>query len=211
MPQSRGSRPGDVHLLPVRTLECLPVIAFGLCTHVGATDALRFLVSGGIAAVVLVLLLRRRSPQNPLLLGGNLQMVIVGASFALYLGFGIVVPGLAGALLTLRETAWLLMVLLVSTAYTLASPGGCLACEADRCEPRSVRRGSLLLLAATCAGVLLSSEFRGQEMISAVLPLTALYLLQRWLAARAERRRAGTGGTAGAIVALLAADHDPRS
>ena len=162
----------------------MPVLAVALCNLAGGSNQSRFLLGGGLALLVLVLLRAKGWHSNPLLLGGNLFMLLVAATYALYLASGLVVPGLVDALMYLRESGWFLMLLAVGVAMTLASPRGYVGVEETVAERGAIRRASWLLLAATLVGLALSHVYRGQESISIVLPVTALFLLQRALKSR---------------------------
>lgn len=173
----------------LRALEISPIFAFSLCSLAGEGDQSRFLVGAGVALLAMGFLALRRWAFNPLILGGCLFILLVGANYALYLATGARIPGLADALLTLRESGWFLMLLAVGLAATLASPRGYVGVE-DSAPADRVRQASWILLAATLAGLVLSHVFRGQETYSAVLPIVGLFVLQGGL----KRRIAAKAG-----------------
>ena len=138
---------------------------------------------GGVAAVlqvILAMILARSRPLDRLILGVNIYLIVGGLS-ALTNQLWIL-----QALNELRESGLFLCLLAVGVLTTLGSKAGFVG-QADSHGQSRTKRYSLALLLLAIIATIPSFLVRGQLVFSAVIPLTLLTLVNRWLARRIRR------------------------
>jgi hypothetical protein len=164
----------------IAVAEFAPILVF---SYLGSSTALdlrpRFLISGGLAFMVLVSYRLLKWPMNSLALSANVFLLIEGAAFITYIAPVTIVLRFA------RESALFVVTFVVGIVRTVASPRGFLDLEGGK--PSAVRRGSLYLLLGTCVALGMSMVFRGRVALSAALPFFGLLVLQRVLREIASR------------------------
>lgn len=159
-------------------VEYLPLMIFVYGGRADAGFETRFVWGAATAVVVVPLLLLLRQRLNPLLVAVAVWLGIEALSFLLR------IPGLGELLRGLRETAFFIALLVLALPYLAFSDRGLLTVD---CGNRALTRAySLLLLATVVAGLALSVVFRGDELLAATLPATAIFILQLILNARAR-------------------------
>ncbi len=164
-------------------VEFVPLMLFVYADRFGADLAERFFWGAGPALMVMPVLLVFRWPMNPILVGTNIWLCLEALSFLVY------IEPLVEVLQFLRETALFLTLILVGATYHLLSPSGFVGVGfGDRAL---VRRYSMYLLAIAAGGTVFSVLFRGNEMISAVLPHIALLLARTLMTRRLSETAAG--------------------
>ena len=175
-------RARDIKLigLLLGVLEFLPLMAFVYSGRVGADIAERFFWGAAMVAVVApILLLFRRKP-NPLLVAVAIWLCIEAFAFLVY------IAPLANALFALQETAFFVAMMAVGVIYTAFSQSGLLT--VDHGDRRRVRGYSVALLGLVGIGLACSVVFRGQEVLSAALPATAVFIAQMLIGAHLGKR-----------------------
>jgi hypothetical protein len=162
-------------------VEFAPIMVFGYLGSAAGLDLReRFLISGGLALIVLVAHRVIKWPMNSLALSANIFLLIEAAAFIKYIELVAVVFGFV------RESAIFVVTLVVGIVRTFASPRGFLDLEGGK--PPAVRRGSCYLLLGTCVALGMSIMFRGRTALSAALPFVGLLVLQRVLREIASRK-----------------------
>jgi hypothetical protein len=165
--------PGIVQFLPL-TLFATYAFWHGAPTDDRWVEAFKL---GGLAAVVhLLSVVPRGRPVDRLVLGANLYLLAGGVAavarqwwFLRYYG-------------ALGESAIFLFMLGVGAVATFATEAGFLAVPGA--PAATIRRHSLVMLAATLAALAVSFVFRGHTQVSTALPVLALTFLQRELRSR---------------------------
>jgi hypothetical protein len=167
----------------VAVAEFAPIMAFGyLGSGTGLDLRPRFLISGGLALIVLVAYRLMKWPMNSLAMSANVFLLIEGAAFITY------IAPVAVVLRFVRESALFVVTFVVGIVRTFASPRGFL--DVERGKPSAVRSGSLYMLLGTCVALGMSILFRGRMALAAALPFVGLLVLQRALREIASRNGA---------------------
>lgn len=164
------------HLLQFFPLSCFLLVAFRHGAP-GLEDWLiAFMVGGAIAVlqVVLTLAFARGRPLSRMLLGVNAYLAVGGFS-ALTNQLRIL-----QSLNDLRESGLFLCILAVGVITTFGSRAGFVGQEYSADRSRT-KRDSLILLALAIVATIPSLLFRGHLLVSAVVPLTLLTIVNRWL------------------------------
>jgi hypothetical protein len=131
-----------------------------------------FKASAVLAVIELGYLLARDVPANRLIVGANIWLIAGGVAGFLEQWWWLRIYQQAG------EASLFLAMLLVGVLSTFASPSGFIA----KIGPKpSVRRASLVLLAAVVCALVAAIYFRGNVKYAAVIPVIALSWLNRLL------------------------------
>jgi hypothetical protein len=141
-----------------------------------------FLAGGVIAGLRLgfASALSRGRPQNRLILGVNVYLIIGGVSvFAKQLS-------VLQVLNDLRESGVFLCILTVGVITALGSKAGFVG-EKSRAEQSRAKRYSLWLIGFAFAATAASFYFKGNLMLSAVIPLLALVIVNKILKNRLQK------------------------
>ncbi len=156
--------------------EFLPLMVFVYLGRFGSDYADRFI--WGAAAVLLIMpcLALARQPMNPLVIAANVWLLVEAIAFLFS------IPALTDVLLSLRETAFFLTILLVGTPFASLSRRGLF--RRAPADSTRVRPLSLLLLCLAALGAVWSFLHRGDELIAATLPAVTLFVAQMLLASR---------------------------
>ncbi len=160
--------------------EFVPLMAFAYAGRFGAEIAERFFWGAGSVLVIVPLLLLLGRRPNPLLVAANIWLCVEAFAFLVY------IRPLADVLWALRETAFFVAIVAVGLVYLLVSERGLLT--VDPRDPRQARLYSLALLALAMIAIGWSQNFRGDELVAAIIPGTVLFLAQMLLNARLRGR-----------------------
>lgn len=160
------------YLVGFLALAWFAYLAFGRGNPTDASFVAAFKASSVLAAVELGLLLARKSPANRLIVGANLWLLAGGAAAYLQQWWWLRVYQQFG------EASLFLAMLIVGVVSTVASPAGFIGKHGPSL---SVKRASLLLLAAVGGALVAAVVFRGNVKWAAVVPVIALSWLCRWL------------------------------
>lgn len=150
-----------------------------------SADWLNAFSAGGAAAglqFILAGILSRGRPLSRLLMGVNAYLVIGGVS--VLTNQRPVLQMLNG----LRESGIFLCILMVGIFTTFGSKAG-FAGGANSIDPFHVKRCSVVLLLLTSVATAASFQFRGNLVLSAVIPLVALSVANRLLKRRFLQNR----------------------
>jgi len=128
-----------------------------------------FQIAALLGLIQLVILLPQKAPLNRLVLAGNLYLILGGLAAFFQQWWYLKLYDL------LRESAIILLMVLVGTLTTLTSSSGFIAVKG------SDRKLSIYLLAATLSMLPFALYFEGNRTFAAVLPIIFLALLQRYL------------------------------
>ncbi len=156
------------------TLAFLPAVVFlRFAQWSGPPDderwMLAFKVATPFACVYLLAALWRHRPMNRLVTSTNLYLLVGGVMSFLHFWPGLVWYG------QLRESALMLVVVLVGVFTTLATRAGFVGLSGA--APKRIRRDSLLLLSASLVALAVSWFCRGNPFWAVVLPMMVLSLL----------------------------------
>jgi hypothetical protein len=146
----------------------------GIPTNERWLDA--FQIGAVLGTVQLLFVLLQNKPVNRLILSGNVYLILGGLAVFLQQWWYLQMYD------ALRESAIILLMIIVGTISTFASPAGFIAVE------KSEKKLSLYLLLATISVLPLSIYFEGELTFSAVLPLIFLAIFQRYLISIAKNR-----------------------
>lgn len=165
----------------IRLLETVPFSLFllfvrNMDTPLPQNWRLPFLVSGGAALGVILFLVYRRLIFNRLLLGINLYLM--GGTIGFITGHW----WLNNIYLHLQASGLLAWIFLTGLVSTLISPHGFIG--SSFADSSSVKKQSAFLLLCTGVAFVLSYIFRGDRLLSEILPFTGLFILQAILRAR---------------------------
>ena len=155
--------------------EFLPLLAFVYSGRLDADLATRFYWGAGAAVVVVPILAASRWDFNPLLVATNLWLCVEAFAFLVH------IAPLADVLRFLQESAFFAAMIIVGVIYAALSARGLLT--APHANRARVRRYSIVLLALMVGGLACSVAFRGEEVYSAALPATAVFLAQMLISA----------------------------
>lgn len=171
-------------LLQFFALSCFLLVAFRH-GEPGLEDWLiAFMVGGAVAVlqVAFATMIARGRPLNRLLLGVNAYLAVGGLSASTNQLW------ILQALNDLRESGLFLCILAVGAVATFGSAAGFVG-QVDAADPSRTRRYSFALWALALLVSIPSFAFRGHLSVSAVVPLTALTLVNRWLGKRLREGR----------------------
>lgn len=133
-----------------------------------------------IAGIIqLIIVLPQRLPMNRLVLAGNIYLILGGLAALTGQWWYLQLYD------QLRESAIFISMLLVGVVATFATKPGFIA--AVRADPAKARRYSIVLLGATAICLIPAIVFEGNRLWSAVVPIIALAVFQRYLATLANR------------------------
>jgi hypothetical protein len=149
-----------------------------------------FMISGLVALGQFIVLSKSPKPFNRLILGANVYLMFGGFSAAIR---WLTALELLNAL---REVGVLLSMLFVGLVATLSTSAGFIGIVNDQ-EASKIKRLSLIMIFATLLGLLLSIFYKGNFLVSAVLPITALGIVNKALGAKVAdtSRAAETAGS----------------
>ena len=131
-----------------------------------------FKLGAVLAALEIAILSFRKAPMNRLILGGNIWLLAGGLAFI----FG--QESFLRVYERLGEVSVFVSILAVGIMTTAFSKNGFVGVEASR---QAVITQSLWLIAAVIAALCMAVFFKGDVKLAAVLPLTALAFLNRYL------------------------------
>jgi len=131
-----------------------------------------FQISAVVGIVQLVIVLPQRFPLNRLVLAGNIYLILGGLAALTGQWWYLQIYSY------LRELAIFLAMLIVGTVATFATRPGFIGARGADLE--MTRHYSILLLGATAICLIPAVAFAGNRLWSAVLPIIALALLQRY-------------------------------
>ena len=131
-----------------------------------------FKLGAVLAALEITILSFRKAPMNRLILGGNIWLLAGGLAFILGQESFLRVYERLG------EVSVFVSILAVGIMSTVFSRNGFVGVEAPR---QAVITQSLWLIAAVIAALCMAVFFKGDVKLAAVLPLTALAFLNRYL------------------------------
>jgi len=147
---------------------------YGIPTNDRWLEAFQLASLAGV--VQLAIVLPQARPPNRLVLAGNLYLIFGGlASLSQQWWYLHIYDAL-------RESAIFIFMLGVGLISTFASKPGYIS--AINANPEQTRQASYILLAATLLALPFSMVFEGNRTWSAVLPIIALAVLQRYLVFR---------------------------
>ena len=166
------------YLIGFIALALFAYLAFGRGPSTDDSFVFAFKASAVLAVVELGYLLARGAPANRLIVGANIWLIAGGVAAFLEQWWWLRVYQQAG------EASLFSAMLLVGVLSTFASPSGFIA----KIGPKpSVRRASLVLLAAVVCALAVAIYFRGNVKYAAVIPVIALSWLNRLLGHRLPR------------------------
>ena len=160
------------YLIGFIALAFFAYLAFGRGPSTDDTFVFAFKASSLLAVVELGFLLARNSPANRLILGANLWLIAGGIAAFLQQWWWLRIYQQFG------EASLFLAMLLVGVFSTFSSPSGFIAKTGPQ---SSVKRASLVLLAAVGGALVVAIYFRGNVKYAAVIPVIALSWLNRLL------------------------------
>jgi hypothetical protein len=165
-------------------VQFFPVSAFATFAFwYGVPSNDRWLVAfqfGALLGVIqLAVLLPTKSPLNRLVLAVNVYLILGGLSVLFNQWWYLQIYDL------LRESAILLLMLIIGLVTTFSTNSGFIAVKASK------RKFSIYMLMATCVMLLVSIYFRGDRVYAAVLPIIFLSIFQRLLAYAATNNSLG--------------------
>jgi hypothetical protein len=131
-----------------------------------------FKLGAVLAAVEITVLYQRKPPMNRLILGGNIWLLAGGLAFV------VGQESFLRAYERLGEVSVFVSILAVGILSTAFSKKGFVGIEAPR---KAVITYSLWLIAGAIAALCMAVYFKGDVKLAAVLPLTALAFLNRYL------------------------------
>jgi len=146
----------------------------GIPTNERWLDA--FQIGAVLGLVQLLIVLLQNKPINRLVLAGNVYLILGGLAVFFQQWWYLQIYN------ELRESAIILLMIIVGTISTLTSPAGFIAVE------KSERKLSLYLLAATILVAPLAIYFEGERTYSAILPIIFLAIFHRYLVFIAKRK-----------------------
>ena len=185
----------------IGALEGVPSIVFLALWRSGIDLQIAGWTGSILAAALLIGFRRYSQPNDTIVLGINLHLLIATPLIeAVYRLGG---TDLALALIAAAQSGLLVSILAVGAAQTVLSPRGYIGDTA--LAPRRRRLYSLALLAATAAAAAWSLANHGNPLLAFALPLMALFALRRFLIARARDRSDNPAPT---LAATPAADVD---
>jgi hypothetical protein len=129
-----------------------------------------------LGLIQLAILLPVKNPLNRLILAGNLYLILGGLAAFFQQWWYLQLYDV------LRESAIILLIIVIGLATTLFSSSGFIAVKA------SERKYSLYLLLATILIFPFAILFEGNQLYAVVLPIVSLSLFQRYLAKLAEKQ-----------------------
>jgi hypothetical protein len=131
-----------------------------------------FKLGAALAAVEIAVLYLRKPPMNRLILGGNIWLLAGGLAFV------VGQESFLRAYERLGEVSVFVSILAVGILSTLFSKNGFIGVQTER---RALLAPSLWLLLGVVAALCVAIYFKGDVKLAAVLPLTALAFLNRYL------------------------------
>jgi hypothetical protein len=137
-----------------------------------------FKLGAVLAAVEMIILYLRKPPMNRLILGGNIWLLAGGLAFL----FG--QESFLRVYERLGEISVFVSILIVGIFATIFTKSGFICADASR---QAVITHSLWLIAAVIAALCMAIYFKGDVKLAAVLPLTALAFLNRYLRYRIRK------------------------
>ena len=152
-------------------IEIAPLVAFSYSGRLGLDITHRFYLGAGLAIFAMAFLATRTWSFNPLIVSANVWLCL--EAFALGTG----IANLVHISALLQEAAFFATMLCVGAVYVACSENGLFS--RGGANRRRVRQGSLLLLSLIAASLVWSLVWRGNELIAAVIPATAIFLLQQ--------------------------------
>ncbi len=185
----------------IGALEGVPSIVFLALWRSGVDLQITGWTGSILAAALLIGFRRYRQPNDSIVLGINLHLLIATPLIeAVYRLGG---ADLAPTLIAAAQSGLLVSIFAVGAAQTVLSPRGYIGDAA--LAPRRRRLYSLALLTATAAAAAWSLANHGNALLAFALPLMALFALRRFLIARAQDR---SDNPALALAATPVADVD---
>ena len=160
------------YLIGFIALAFFAYLAFGLGPSTDETFIFAFKASSLLAGIELGFLVARKAPANRLILGANLWLIAGGVAAFLQQWWWLRIYQQFG------EASLFLSMLLVGVFATFSSPSGFIAKSGPK---TSVKRASLILLAAVGCALVIAIYFRGNPKNAAVIPVIALSWLNRLL------------------------------
>ena len=139
-----------------------------------------FQISAIAGIVQLVIVIPQRLPLNRLVLAGNIYLILGGLAALTGQWWYLQIYGY------LRESAIFLAMFLVGVVATFMTRGGFIA--AQGADLKWIRYYSILLLGATAFCFIPALAFEGNRIWSAVVPIVALAVIQRYLARLASQK-----------------------
>jgi hypothetical protein len=137
-----------------------------------------FKLGAVLAALEITILYVRKPPMNRLILGGNIWLLAGGLAFI----FG--QESFLRVYERLGEISVFVSILAVGALSTIFSKYGFIGAEASR---KTILTYSLILLIAVVLALAVSVIYKGEVKLAAVLPLTALAFLNRYLRYRIRK------------------------
>ena len=122
-----------------------------------------------LGLIQLVILLPQKNPLNRLVLAGNIYLILGGLAAFFQQWWYLKLYD------SLRESAIILLMVIVGGFTTYVSSSGCIAVKG------SARKFSIYLLVATSAMLPFAIIFEGNRTYAAILPIIFLAILQRYL------------------------------
>lgn len=145
-----------------------------------------FQIAAVAGIIQLIIVLPQRLPTNRLVLAGNIYLILGGLAALTHQWWYLKLYG------QLRESAIFIAMLVVGVVATFATKAGFIGVV--DAHPAKARRYSILLLSATAVCLIPALAFEGNRLWSAVVPIIALALFQRYLSYLADRQPGGVVG-----------------
>ena len=166
---------GTLNGIPLKSMEMLPLTLFLILVRTRDTTVpqswkIPFIAAGTLALLITLVMVLKRMPVNRIFLGVNLHLGSGALAFITHQWW---LNDLYGRLQASGMLAW---VCIVGGGTTLLAPAGFINSHCSRKGP--ILRFSLYLLGFSLAAFAISFAFRGNRVMSEMVPFVGLFTIQ---------------------------------